>query len=66
MKHTQNMMERAARAEALLDRAVKCIETIHRHHTCAGCTDEVRAVRAVYAEHLADLDTLAQAGEEGA
>lgn len=59
MKIAQNMTERAARAEALLDRAVKCIETIHRHHACAGCTDEVRAIRDVYAVHKADLDTLA-------
>lgn len=66
MKHTQNMTERAARAEALLDRAMKCIETIHRHHACAGCTDEVRALRAIYAAHQADQDTLALAGQEGA
>lgn len=54
-----NMTERAARAEALLERAVKCIETIHRHHACAGCTDEVRAICELHAAHQADLDTLA-------
>lgn len=59
MKHTMNMTERAARAEVLLERAMQCIETTHRHHACAGCTDEVRALRAIYAEQLADLDTLA-------
>ena len=72
MRHTMNMTERAARAEALADRLAECLRMLRREYPCPRASLKspaftrnrahayAWAAECAWEDHKADLATLAQ------